>query len=107
MDRRVGIYVPKQTNNDREIEIDWSKCLVFQKYSRLLQNPRNKVKGAGGAIGLTENDEKFMRWMLCAPEEARMVREFEQKKNLNLLKKNLNLTFTDITSSHKVSKADS
>ena len=36
------------------------------------------IKGGGGAIGLTEDDEKFLRWMLCAPEEARMVREFEQ-----------------------------
>ena len=23
-------------------------------------------------------DEKFLRWMLCAPEEAHMVHEFEQ-----------------------------
>ena len=37
-----------------------------------------EIKGAGGAIGLTEDDEKFLRWMLCAPEEGRIVREFEQ-----------------------------
>ena len=36
-----------------------------------------KIKVAGGAIGLTEDDEKFLCWMLCAPE-GRIVREFEQ-----------------------------
>ena len=36
------------------------------------------IKGGGGAIGLTEDDEKFPRWMLCAPEEARIVQEFER-----------------------------
>ena len=41
------------------------------------------IKGAGGAVGLTEDDEKFLRWMLCAPEEGRMVREFEQHSLLN------------------------
>ena len=32
------------------------------------------IKDGGGAIGLTEDDEKFHRWMLCAPDEGRMVR---------------------------------
>lgn len=36
------------------------------------------VKGnASGAVGLTEEEEKFLRWMICGPEEARIVREFE------------------------------
>ena len=35
--------------------------------------PNAKIKGAGGAIGLTEDDEKFLRWMLCEPEEGRIV----------------------------------
>ena len=36
------------------------------------------VKGcASGAVGLTEEEEKFLRWMICGPEEARMSQEFE------------------------------
>ena len=36
------------------------------------------VKGnASGAVGLTEEEEKFLRWMIFGPEEARMVQEFE------------------------------
>ena len=36
------------------------------------------VKGcASGAVGLTEEEEKFLRWMKCGPEEARMSQEFE------------------------------
>jgi len=35
------------------------------------------VKGDGGAIGLTEDDDKLRRWTICGPEIARMVREFE------------------------------
>ena len=41
------------------------------------------VKGAGAAIGLIEDDNKLLRWMVCGPEEARMVREFEKWCLLN------------------------
>ena len=34
-------------------------------------------KGDGGAVGLTESDEKLTRWMVCGPEVARCIREFE------------------------------
>ena len=37
------------------------------------------IKGTGGAMGLTEDEQKFLRWMVCGPEEARMVREFEEQ----------------------------
>ena len=35
------------------------------------------VKGDGGAVGLTENPSALKRWMLCGPEMARLVSEFE------------------------------
>ena len=35
------------------------------------------VKGDGGAVGLTENPVALKRWMLCGPEMARLVNEFE------------------------------
>lgn len=37
------------------------------------------VKGAGGAVGLTENRAAFRRWMLSGPELARLVKEFEEE----------------------------
>ncbi len=35
------------------------------------------VKGAGGAIGLTENAAALHRWMVSGPEMARVIEEFE------------------------------
>ena len=35
------------------------------------------VKGDGGALGITEDEEKFRKWMVCGPEIAKMVKEFE------------------------------
>lgn len=35
------------------------------------------VKGAGGAIGLTENPTAFRKWMVSGPEQARLMVEFE------------------------------
>ena len=36
-----------------------------------------KVKGCGGAIGLSENPGAMRRWMVAGPEVARIVEEFE------------------------------
>lgn len=35
------------------------------------------VKGAGGALGLTENPSAFRKWMLAGPKQARLLKEFE------------------------------
>lgn len=35
------------------------------------------IKDDGGAIGLTENPSQLLRWMLCGPEIARVINEFE------------------------------
>lgn len=35
------------------------------------------VKGDGGAVGLTENPAALRRWMVCGPEMARLIGEFE------------------------------
>ena len=63
-----GNFVVARTKNR------FSSMGIDQRHEQL----NAEVKGAGGAIGLTESEEKFLRWMLCAPEEARMVREFEE-----------------------------
>jgi len=36
------------------------------------------VKGDGGAVGLTENPAALRRWMVCGPEMARLIHEFEE-----------------------------
>ena len=46
-----------------------------------------KVKGDGGAIGLTENSSELLRWMVCGPEVARVVGEFEDCLTADYLKK--------------------
>ena len=35
------------------------------------------VKGVGGIIGLTENTQALLRWMVAGPEVARVIAEFE------------------------------
>ena len=40
------------------------------------------VKGDGGALGLTEDEEKLHHWMVCGPEVARAVAEFEMSSIL-------------------------
>jgi hypothetical protein len=35
------------------------------------------IKGDGGAVCLTENPTQLLRLMLCGPEIARLVHEFE------------------------------
>ena len=36
------------------------------------------VQGNGGAVGLTENAAALRRWMVCGPEMARLLQEFER-----------------------------
>ena len=38
-----------------------------------------KVKGKGGAIGLMENQVALQRWMICGPEIAKCLSEFESE----------------------------
>ena len=38
-----------------------------------------KVKGKGGAIGLMENQVALQRWMICGPEVAKCLSEFESE----------------------------
>lgn len=39
------------------------------------------VKGDGGMIGITENDETLRRWMVAGPETARLLSEYSNKHN--------------------------
>ena len=37
------------------------------------------LKGDGGDIGIAEDEERLRKWMVCGPEVARIVMEFEKK----------------------------
>ena len=48
------------------------------------------VKGDGGAVGLTEDPSVLKRWMICGPEMARIVGEFEKscdREDSNIISK--------------------
>ena len=43
-----------------------------------------KIKGFGGAIGLTENKTALQGWLICGPEISRLLDEFEStNKDVN------------------------
>ena len=43
------------------------------------QEQLNKhVKGDGGIVGLTEDENKLRRWTICSPEISRAVAEFKK-----------------------------
>ena len=46
-----------------------------------LEQQNTVVKGKGGVIGLTENPVSLQRWLLCGPELARCISEFESDVN--------------------------
>ena len=39
------------------------------------------VKGDGGAVGLTDNPSALRQWMIAEPEIARVIGEFDMRKN--------------------------
>ena len=41
------------------------------------------MKGKGGVIGLVENPAALRRWMICGPELARCISEFDESANQN------------------------
>ena len=48
---------------------------IGQKHNHKELN--GKIKGVGGAIGLTENDSSLQRWLVAGPKTARIIDEFE------------------------------
>ena len=60
--------VPKTTNRFSSIPIDQAH-----------EQNNDLVKSSGGAVGLTENPSAFKKWMIAGPEQARLLKEFEQE----------------------------
>jgi len=48
-----------------------------------------RVKGIGGAVGLTENTQALLRWTVAGPEISRVVSEFEQASFIDRLSQEL------------------
>jgi hypothetical protein len=44
------------------------------------------LKGDGGALSLTEDEEKLSRWMISGPEVAHLVKTCEEDRVLKSLK---------------------
>ena len=70
------------------ISAQFRQCWVVQKTQNLFScipvdqahEQNNKiVKDSGGAVGLTENPSAFRHWMVAGPEQARVLKEFEDQ----------------------------
>ena len=64
-----GNFVVARTNDD------FSSMALDQRHEQLNKD----IKGDGGMVGLTEDEEKFRHWTICSPEIARAVVEFEEE----------------------------
>ena len=62
-----GRFAVQKTNRK------FSKIALDHNHEQL----NRKIKGVGGAIGLTENDTSLRRWVVTGPEIARLLDEFE------------------------------
>ena len=63
---------------------NWVLSKTSHKFSAIpfdqAHEQENKIaKGAGRAVGLTENPTAFRRWMLSGPEMARLLKEFQEE----------------------------
>ena len=63
-----GNFVAARTNSD------FSSMALDQRHEQLNKD----IKGDGGMVGLTEDEEKFRHWTICSPEIATAVAEFEE-----------------------------
>ena len=70
------------------ISEEFERCWVVQKTQNVFscmpldqahEQNNELVKGSGGAVGLTENPTAFRRWMVAGPEQARLLKEFENE----------------------------
>jgi hypothetical protein len=65
-------------------------CFVVRKTQRVFsaisidqahEQNNKRVKGDGGAVGLTESPSQLLRWMVSGPEVASVVAEFEASQD--------------------------
>lgn len=73
--------LPQEIRN--EFEANWVFTKGKRKFSSMPldqahEQNNERVKGSGGAIGLTENPAALKRWMIAGPEQARILTEFDE-----------------------------
>ena len=64
-----GNFVISRTANK------FSSMGIDQRHEQLNKD----IKGDGGFVGLTEDEDKLNRWLICTPEIAKVVAEFESQ----------------------------
>jgi len=86
--RWVSVHIRDMNSLPVGVKKDLEKHWVVVKGSRRFsaipidqahEQENAKVKGKGGAIGLTEKPESLKRWMIAGPEQARVVTSFENE----------------------------
>ena len=84
MERRADICVPNKINNDRierEIEIDWHKCLICQKDGGPLRNPRNNPTSDDVSAQVIYNQLAVNIIKLADINQLPVRRDIEKLKN--------------------------
>ena len=56
-----------------------SRKFSSMAHDQIHEQQNAKVKGDGGAIGITENEAALQQWMVAGPESANIVNEFEDE----------------------------
>lgn len=86
--RWVSVHLRDMKSLPADIKNDLQECWVVQKTSRRFsaipidqthEQENAKVKGKGGAVGLTENPTALSRWLIAGTEQARLMTEFERE----------------------------
>lgn len=86
--RWVSVHVRDMKSLPASVKADLEKHWVVVKGSRRFsaipidqthEQENAKVKGKGGAIGLTERPEALKRWMIAGPEQSRLITSFENE----------------------------
>ena len=86
--RWVSVHIPDMCSLPSSIKQQFKKHWVVSKtqhrfssipLDQVHEQQNAVVKGKGGIIGLTENPLALERWLLCGPELARCIFEFESE----------------------------
>lgn len=85
--RWVSVHIRDMSSLPSSIEDLKSKWVVPKTQHRFSRLPFDhnheqlnaELKGKGGIIGLTESPVALQRWLLCGPEVARCISEFESE----------------------------
>ncbi len=84
--RWIPVHIRDMKSLPDSIKDEFQRFWVVQKTSNVFSSipidqahEQNNclVKGAGGAVGLTENPNALKRWTIAGPEQARILTEFE------------------------------